>query len=184
MYGNTDRLHMVNVAAQLETTREDQTEVHLRILDSHRRQRSQRNKLWKDRKEQINRHLDENQDVEQQLAIEVTAFMSPLQSFIQGRYQGPRFQSIMAPEYKNAMAAAKQSPDFRYRERAEQFEQNVRTTFADLERTMIHVRLPTTPGTRYHTGLSQEVLEQNEKPGLATLHIANHDRLMKVLTQE
>ena len=110
--------------------------------------------------------------------------MNPLQTFAQGRYQGPRFQSIMAPEYRNAMAAARLNPDFRYRERAEEFEQTVRTTFADLERTMIHVRLPTTPGTRYHTGLSQEVLEQTEKPGLATMHIVNHDRLMKVLTQE
>lgn len=184
MYGHTDRLHMINVASHIESTKENQMEVHLRIMDPHRRQRSQRNKLWRERMEQINRHLDEDQDVEQQMEIEMDTFMNPLQTYANGRYQGPKYQTIMAPEFKRAMAAAKSDPDYRVKERALHFEQVVRTTFAELEKTMLHVRLPTTPGTRYHTGLSPDVLEQTEKPGLATLHTANHDRMMKVLTQE
>ena len=184
LYGHTDRIHMINVAAQLESTQDNQTEAHLRLLDSDRRQKSQRNRLWRERAEQIKRHVDEDQDVEQQLECEMNTFMDPLQTYVGGRYQGPRYQTIMAPEYKAAMAAEKSSPDIRVKERALNFEQNVRNTFSNLERTMVHVRLPTTPGTRYHSGLSPDVLEQTEKPGLAKMHAVNHERLMKVLTQE
>ena len=98
--------------------------------------------------------------------------------------EGPRYSGLMPPEYRADMAAARNSPDIRYQDRANLFEQKVRTTFQDLERTVKHVRLPTTKGTRYHTGLSPEVLEQTELPGLANIHTANHERMMKVLTQE
>ena len=90
----------------------------------------------------------------------------------------------MPPEYRADMAAARNDPDIRVQDRANNLEQRVRTTFQDLERTVKHVRLPTTKGTRYHTGLSPEVLEQTEQPGLANIHTANHERIMKVLTQE
>ena len=48
---------------------------------------------------------------------------------------------------------------------------------------MVYATLPTSKGFRYHTGLYKEVLDQNEQPGRATMHKANYDRMMRVLTQ-
>ena len=85
---NVDRMHMINIAAHLETTSETKTEVHLRVMDPHRRQKSQRTKLWKERKEQIVLHLTEDDDITQQMNIEMSTFMDPLQTMVNGRYQG------------------------------------------------------------------------------------------------
>ena len=183
MHANMDRMHMVNVAAQLETIREDQNEVRLRILDPNYKVAGRRKKLWKERKAQINKHLHEDEDICQQMDIEMTTFMNPLQSFSHGKFQGPKYQGVMPPEFKKAMRDGKDHPDHRVKDRTNAFENEVRATFEELERTMKHVRLPTSKGTRYHTGLSTDVFEQPEKPGLANIHTANHDRFMKVLTQ-
>ena len=184
IYNSLERMHMINAASFMETNNDNINEVRLRIMDSHKTAASQRTKAWGIRKEQINKHLKEDNDIITQMDIEMATFLEPRQSFSNGRYHGPRYHGTMPPEYHQAMAAAKNDPDWRVQDKANKFEQSVREVFADLEKTMKHVRVPTSPGTRYHSGLSEEIFEQPEKPGLATLHTANHDRLMKVLTQE
>lgn len=183
IYPAIERIHMINAIGQLETNDENQLEARLRILLPGKRYANRRVRLWKERREQLAKHLTEEDDIKQQLDIETALFNDPNQTLRQGRFQGPRFQAAMPPEYKKAMTEAKACHDIRVRERAENFEKDVKNTFAQLEETMKYVRLPTSNGTRYHTGLSVDVFEQTEKPGLATIHTANHQRFMKVLTQ-
>ena len=175
---------MINAASFMETNNESVNEIRLRVMDTNRKAAGRRSKAWKTRKTQINRHLTDNNEITAQMDIEMTTFLNPLQSLTNGTYHGPRFQSTMPPEYRRQIAAAKQDPDWRVQDQANKFEQSVRDVFSELEQTMLHVRVPTSQGTRYHSGLSDEILEQTEKPGLATMHTVNHDRFMKVLTQE
>ena len=175
---------MINAASFIETNSEIVNEIRLRVMDTNRKAAGRRTKAWSTRKTQITKHLTNDNDITQQMDIEMATFLNPLQSFSNGQYHGPRFNVTMPPEYRRAIAAAKRDPDWRVQDEANKFEQSVRDVFAELEQTMQHVRVPTSQGTRYHSGLAEDILEQTEKPGLATLHTANHDRLMRVLTQE
>jgi len=119
----------------------------------------------------------------QQRNIEMSAFMDPEQTFKSGRYGGPKFGPLMPQEYKEWMRSNRENLDIRFQRMANEFEKNVKETFEDLESTMVHVRLPTTKGVRYHSGLSADVFEQTEEPGLVNMHTANHHRLMLILSQ-
>ena len=66
--------------------------------------------------------------------IEMATFLNPLQTFSNGRFQAAKYQAIMAPEYKQAMSADKSCPDIRVSDRAYKFEQEVRDTFAEIEK--------------------------------------------------
>ena len=119
----------------------------------------------------------------QQRNIEMSAFMDPEQTLKGGRYGGPKFGPLMPQEYRTAIKKDKENPDIRFQNMANTFEKRVRDTFEGLETTMVHVRLPTVKGVKYHSGLAADVFEQTEKPGLVNMHTANHHRLMLILTQ-
>lgn len=71
----------------------------------------------------------------------------------------------------------------RMQEQAKTFEANVKQVFKDLEDKMKYGTIPTSKGVKYHTGLAKEIFEQNEEPGRATMHKANYDRFMRIMTQ-
>ena len=89
----------------------------------------------------------------------------------------------MSTAYKRWISEASKRTDFIGQDYAAKFEAEVQNTFQRLETTMTQVRLPTIPGTKYHTGRGIEVYEQPEQPGLANMNKANYDRLMRVMTQ-
>ena len=71
IFGCQERMHAVNVAKNMETIKEDKPEVSVRLLDTNRKVVARRKQLWRDRKEQINKHLNTDADVMQVSSIHI-----------------------------------------------------------------------------------------------------------------
>ena len=89
----------------------------------------------------------------------------------------------MPPEFTRRISEAEKEVDWRIRNMANKEKIDVQQVFLDLERTMLHVNLPTIEGTVYHTGLDAMVLEQDETPGQVNWLMANHERILNVFQQ-
>lgn len=181
IYSAHERIHWANVISHTETTEEDKSEVKVRILQ---RNAGQQTNKWELRKEQLLRHVVDQQDVNSQLAVEKSTYMNPLQTQrSDGSWGSPRYSNLMPPEYKRWVAERKSNMDYRMQEQAKTFEADVKQVFKDLESKMNYGVIPTSKGIRYHTGLAKEIFEQKEEPGRATMYKANYDRFMRVMTQ-
>ena len=93
----------------------------------------------------------EEEDVRKQLDKEKQAFLNPLQTKSDNKFGAPKYKSLMPEEY-NRWMTEKAKADLPNQQFAEKFENSVKTTFQELEKTMLQVRLPTIHGIKYHTG--------------------------------
>lgn len=111
VYSSHERMHWINVITHTETTEEDKTEVKVRIL---RRNAGQQVNKWNIRKDQIKKHLIDQQEVNDQLAIEKAAYMNPLQTMkSNGSYGSPLYSNLMPTEFKRWVTEGKASADYR-----------------------------------------------------------------------
>ena len=181
-YKAVERIQYINMLTSLQT--DDSGDLARRVRLIRQAQRAERQKLWQKRKLQIEKDLVEEHDVANQLAMEKEAFDNPLQIRREnGTWGGPLFRRIMPPEFTRRIAEDEKEVDWRIRNRANKEKIDVQQVFLDLERTMMHVNLPTIEGTVYHTGLDSMVLEQDETPGQVNWLMANHVRILNVLQQ-
>ena len=163
---------------------DDPKDVSRRVRLIRPSQRGARVQLWQKRKAQIQKDLDEDEEVAYQLAIEQEAFDNPLQiQRTNGLWGGPMYKLLMPPEFTRRMEEETSCADIRVRNHANAEKREVQQIFADLENTMMHVHLPTIQGTVYHTGLDPMVLEQDETPGGVNWAMANHTRIQNILAQ-
>ena len=94
-----------------ETTDDSVSEVRVRIMQ---KRAGQQSSLWDRRKEQLQRHLVDQTEVNQQLSLEKAAFMNPLQvQTTDGSYGSPKFAQLMPKEYKRWIAEGKSNIDYR-----------------------------------------------------------------------
>ena len=111
IYQGHERMHMINVISHTETTDDNKSEVRVRVLQ---RNASQQVNKWNIRKEQIQRHLVDKVDLNNQLAIEKAAFMNPLQTQrANGTFGKPRYANLMPQEFKRWVEEGKSSLDIR-----------------------------------------------------------------------
>ena len=170
------------MVSSLQTNDPEDKYRHVRIFKPD--QREQRNKLWETRKTQIQWDVKDEAEVAKQLALEKEAFDNPAQTKrANGKYAGPLFAKILHPEFTKRQRQALSCQDYREKQWAEKREKEVKQTFLDLEQTMTHARIPTIPGTCYHSGLDSMIHEQPEKPGMVNLYMANFDRFLNIFKQ-
>ena len=111
IYGPQERIHFANVITHTETTDDSVSEVRVRIMQ---KRAGQQSSLWDRRKEQLQRHLVDQTEVNQQLSLEKAAFMNPLQvQTTDGSYGSPKFAQLMPKEYKRWIAEGKSNIDYR-----------------------------------------------------------------------
>ena len=111
IYSAHERVHWVNVISHTETTEDSKPEVRVRILQ---RNAGQQKSKWETRKEQLLKHLVDNQDVNDQLAVEKATYMNPLQTQrADGTWGSPLYSNLMPTEYKRWIAERKSDLDYR-----------------------------------------------------------------------
>lgn len=111
IYSAHERVHWINVISHTETTEDNKSEVKVRILQ---RNAGQQTKKWEIRKNQLLKHLVDQQEVNDQLAIEKATYMDPLQTQrSNGSWGSPLYANLMPSEYKRWITERKSSMDFR-----------------------------------------------------------------------
>ena len=111
IYAAQERTHFLNVISHTETTEDDKTEVKVRIMQ---RYAGQQANTWENRKEQIQYHLRDQTVINQQLNLEKSTYMNPLQvRRNDGSYGAPLYSKLMPPEYTSWVTEGKASHDYR-----------------------------------------------------------------------
>ena len=105
------RVHFLNVISHTETTDDEKSEVKVRIMQ---RRAGQQAATWETRKTQIQKHLQDQTVVNQQLNLEKSAYMNPLQTKrSDGTYGSPFYSKLMPPEYTKWVEEGKACHDYR-----------------------------------------------------------------------